>query len=102
MNTRVIILFVLLLLIDVMAFQAVRQVVGTSGRTLRTVIYIAYWLVPVISVAFIIGAFAGWSDHFPQTVKVILRAMIFILYFSKLLVAVIILIDDLRRLILAD
>jgi predicted MPP superfamily phosphohydrolase len=46
-----------------------------------------------------VGVFAGWSDALPKGVKVVIRTLVFILYFSKLLVAVVLLIDDLRRLI---
>jgi predicted MPP superfamily phosphohydrolase len=81
------------------AFQAVRYAVGSSGRSFRLITYILYWAVPLITIGFILTSLTGWSDLLPKPVKVILRAMIFILYFSKLLVAVIILIDDLRRLI---
>lgn len=99
MATRIIFLSLILILIDVFAFQAFRYVLSSSGKTARLLAYIAYWSVPVITIAFLAASFTGWGDNLPKTLKVILRAMIFILYFSKLLVAVVILIDDLRRLI---
>lgn len=99
MATRIIFLSVILLLIDLFAFQAFRYLVGSSGKSVRLITYIIYWSVPVITIAFLVTAVTGWSDHLPTTFKVILRAMIFILYFSKLLIALMILIDDLRRLI---
>ncbi|HZV68190.1 MAG TPA: metallophosphoesterase [Saprospiraceae bacterium] len=99
MASRIIFLSVILLLIDLFAFQAFRYVMGSSGRITRIVTYAIYWSIPVITIAFLVAALTGWSDNLPKTLKVVLRAMIFILYFSKLLVALMILIDDLRRLI---
>ncbi len=99
MSTRVFILFVIILLIDVLAFQAVRQLVGTSGRSLKTVTYILYWVVPALTMAYIAAAFFGHTDNFPKGIQSLVRAMLFILYFTKLLMAVVILIDDIRRLI---
>ncbi len=96
--SRIIFITIFLFLIDLMAFQAVRHMLTSSGKTLRTIIYITYWLVPVISVIYLIGLSYGWSDNLPRAVQVMVRAMIFILYFAKLLMAAIILVDDIRRL----
>ncbi|MEO6132353.1 MAG: metallophosphoesterase, partial [Saprospiraceae bacterium] len=99
MVTRILFLSLILLIIDFFAFQAFRFAVGSSGRTVRMVVYVIYWSVPLVTIAFLVAAVTGWSDHLPNTLKVIVRALIFILYFSKLLVALMMLIDDLRRLI---
>src|SRR6187455_2856440 len=97
MMTRIIFFSILLLIIDLLAFQAIRHLVSSSGRSLRTIIYIAYWLIPVITVAYLIGFSTGWSENLPKAMQVTVRTMIFIFYFAKLLIAVIILVDDLRR-----
>ena len=99
MLSRTIILFIILLCIDLMAFQAVRQIVGPAGKTVRTVTYILYWLIPVISITYITGIMMGWGDNLPKGLQTVIRAMIFIFYFAKLLMAVVILVDDIRRLI---
>ena len=99
MSTRIIILFIIIFLIDVFAFQAIRQLVGVSSRPVKMVTYILYWAVPVITIAYILSTFAGHTDNFPKGLQSIVRAMLFILYFTKLLMAVIILIDDVRRLL---
>ncbi|HJW29782.1 MAG TPA: hypothetical protein VJ508_11150, partial [Saprospiraceae bacterium] len=95
MSTRILILFFILLLIDLLAFQAVRQIFSGYDKTWRTLIYLAYWLVPILSMGYIMTAMTGWNDQFPKGVQEILRALIFILYFTKLLMAVVILVDDL-------
>lgn len=99
MMTRIIFFSILLLIIDLLAFQAVRHMISSSGRSVRTIIYIAYWIIPVITVAYMVGFAAGWSEQLPKGMQVTVRTMIFIFYFAKLLVAAIILIDDVRRLL---
>jgi len=99
MMNRIIFFSILLLIIDLLAFQAVRHMVSTSAKSVRTIIYIAYWIIPVITVAYMLGFAAGWSEQLPKGVQVTIRTMIFIFYFAKLLVAIIILIDDIRRLL---
>ncbi len=98
MISRILFITVLLLIIDVMAFQAVRYMLSSSEKSTKTIVYIVYWLVPIISIAYLIGLSNGWSDSLPKAIQVIVRAMIFILYFAKLLMAAIILVDDIRRL----
>ncbi len=99
MMTRIIFFSILLLIIDLLAFQAVRHMISSSGRSVRTIIYIAYWIIPVITVAYMVGFATGWSEQLPKGMQVTIRTMIFIFYFAKLLVAAIILIDDVRRLL---
>ncbi len=99
MITRFIFLSVILLIIDLLAFQAVRSLVGSSGKTVRIITYLLYWAIPALTIAYLIGLSLGWIEQFPKGIKLTLRALIFIVYFAKLLIAAIILIDDLRRLV---
>ncbi len=99
MLNRIVILSILFLLIDILAFQVVRQLVGPTARSLRLSIYILYWLIPLLSITYISGVMMGWADNWPKALQAILRAMIFILYFAKLLMAAVILVDDIRRLL---
>lgn len=99
MMTRFIFLMIILLIVDLLAFQAVRSMLGSSGKTVRIVTYIIYWLIPVFTFAYLIGFTMGWIEQFPKGIKLTLRALIFILYFAKVLIAAIILMDDLRRLV---
>lgn len=99
MLTRILFFSVLLLIIDMLAFQAVRHMMGSSGKSARTIVFVIYWMIPVISVLYMVGYSIGWAEHLPKVVQVILRSLIFVFYFAKLLIASVILIDDLRRLI---
>jgi len=49
--------------------------------------------------AYIIVMMGGHGEGFPKGFQSVMRAMLFILYFTKLLMAVVILVDDLRRLL---
>ena len=99
MLTRIIVLSVILLIIDLLAFQALRAILGSSGKIIRIISYTIYWVIPVITLLYMIGYTTGWSEQFPKGIKLTLRSLIFIFYFAKLLIAAIILIDDLRRLL---
>ncbi len=94
---RVILLAVLLLTIDWFAFQAVSFLLQGVNPTLRQVIVICYWLIPVMSVAYAFAVDRGWTAKWPRSLKVIFTSLIFIVYFSKLLMGVVIVVDDLRR-----
>lgn len=97
--SRFIILSIILLVIDLLAFQALRSIVGSSGKLLKIILYAFYWAIPLLTLIYVIGFSTGWSDQFPKGIKMTLRSIIFIFYFAKLLIAAIILVDDLRRLI---
>lgn len=99
MMARILILTFILLVIDFLAFQAIRQLLTTSGKSAKAIVYIVYWAIPVITLIYLAGFTTGWSENLPKGIQVTIRTMIFIMYFAKLLIASIILIDDLRRLL---
>lgn len=99
MSIRILIFFLVIFLIDIFAFQAVRQLVGNSTKTIKIVTYVIYWVIPVITMAYIMVMMGGHGDGFPKGFQSVMRAMLFILYFTKLLMAVVIMVDDLRRLL---
>lgn len=99
MLTRLIFFSILILLIDLFAFQALRYMTASASKTIKLISYGIYWAVPLVTILYLVGVSAGWTDSLPKGLKVILRTLIIIFYFSKLMVAVIILMDDLRRLI---
>ncbi len=97
--TRLLILSVLILIIDLFAFQAFRYLVMGSAKSVRMATYVVYWAIPVMTVLFVIGFATGWSENLPKGFIVTFRTLIFIVYFAKLMIAAVILIDDFRRLI---
>lgn len=91
------IVIVVMLLIDIYVFMAVRTVTQTSGDKTRITIYSVYWLVAAIGVATII--LFPYVQAF-QT-NIIFRNYIFAilvgLFFAKALTSVFLIVDDLRR-----
>ncbi len=94
---RFIFLFVVLLAIDLYAFQAFRVIAQGWSATARNILTVAYWLVPVFTLVLIL---VGTYTDFPNTNKTtftILRTLVFIAYVSKFVAIPFLLIDDLRR-----
>jgi len=91
------ILIVLMVLLDIYVFQAVKIIANPASSRVRTFIYGGYWL---ISVAAIIVLLILPYLHFAHQAK-ILRTTIFAivlgLFFAKLIAAIFFLIDDVRR-----
>ena len=100
MQVRLLILFALLLVIDWYAFQAVRHLSADLGRNSRLIIYSLFWSVPAITILFTVASVNGWTDQWPRNLRIVLTSAIFILYFSKFLMGVVLLLDDIRRLIM--
>jgi len=91
------VLIVLMILLDIYVFQAVKIIANPASSRAKTFIYGAYWLV---SVAAIIVLLILPYLHFAHQAK-ILRTTIFAivlgLFFAKLIAAIFFLIDDVRR-----
>lgn len=87
----------ILLAIDIYAFQAFRTATQSWAVAWRMVVNVLYWLIPVLMLSYLIAAQAGYTEHWPKTLTTLARSFFFIAYFSKFLVASVILADDLRR-----
>ena len=95
---RILILVALILVIDWFSFQTLRFFVQESDRMVRLVAYGVFWLIPVLTLAFLFASMSGVVSDWPRNTRVIIGTIIMILYFSKLLAGIIIAIDDIRRL----
>jgi predicted MPP superfamily phosphohydrolase len=96
---RLLILVFLLLVFDGYAFMAIRTLVHNWQPSLRYLLYGVYWAVPAFLLAWMLGSDAGWFEHWPKSTVTVVRTLFFIIYISKMLVAAVMLVDDLRRLI---
>ena len=96
---RLLILVILLLVFDGYAFMAIRTLVQNWQPSLRYLLYGIYWAVPVLLLTWMLGSDAGWFEHWPKSTVTVVRTLFFIIYISKMLVAAVMLVDDLRRLI---
>lgn len=92
-----IILVVILLLLDIYVFMAVRGILsGSSGRT-RSIVFSIYWaLSALVLLTILLLPYLNWQD-WPVNTRSFVLTVIFGLVFAKLLVAVFLLLDDLRR-----
>ena len=99
MSLTRIIIFVVLFLIDLYVFQAVKLVSTDLGNTFKTVIYTVYWSMTVISLgALIVNSF--YDFHlWNRRIATYSFAIIVLTYVSKIFVVVFLLIDDIIRLI---
>lgn len=94
---RTLFFLLILLALDIYAFQAFRYLVQNWSVTARNVMYGIYWAIPVLAIGTIVLVntvdVSDWNTNF----KVYWRTFIFIAYISKLPLISILLIDDLRR-----
>lgn len=87
----------ILLAIDLYAFQAFRSLAQGWPAPVRHIITGVYWSVPAFLLLFILASQAGYAETWPKPFTTFARSFLFIVYFSKLLIASVVLADDLRR-----
>ncbi|MBK7871846.1 MAG: metallophosphoesterase [Saprospiraceae bacterium] len=93
-----IILTVLMLALDFYVFQAFRTITQGWSSNAKTAVTIAFWSVPVFAfILMLIGVYTNFPVKY-KGVFVILNALVFIIYASKFMVALVLLVDDIRRL----
>ena len=97
---RLIFFLLLLFAIDIYAFQAFKTVVYGWSKGPKLAIYITYALISVFTFFYIVGSLNGWFEGWYKNAHTYSRAFIFIFFFSKLFIALLIGIDDFRRLVL--
>ena len=87
----------LFLLFDLYVFQAFALVAAGWSAPTQMLWYGLFWLIPILALVFILGG--GWPRQFQTNKRLftILRAIIFIAYFSKFIMAGTLLLDDVRR-----
>ncbi|MBS1933109.1 MAG: metallophosphoesterase [Bacteroidetes bacterium] len=89
----------IMLLLDFYVFQAVKVVSQNASPKWKTIISIAYWSLSVLVITFLILMQFVSFESFPRSIRNYLLATVLGLLFAKLLAAVFLLIDDLRRLV---
>lgn len=98
---RLIVPILFLLGLDFYVFQAIELVTEDWSSIPKYVVFTIYWMIPVMAtIAFIIFAYkdtSKWNKNIVATA----RAFFFIMYFSKFLVLMLLLLDDIRLGLLA-
>ncbi|HTL10830.1 MAG TPA: metallophosphoesterase [Chitinophagaceae bacterium] len=95
----VLIILVLMLLLDLYVFQAVKTISGNASQRTKMIIYASYWTLSGLTVLFLLAMPYINYDKWPRAVRTYLFATILGLFFAKIIAVVIFLIDDIRRLI---
>jgi len=93
------IILVLMVLLDVYVFQAVKMVSNAASPRTKLFIYAAYWTLSAITVIFLLLMPYINYDRWPRSVRTYLFATILGLFFAKVIAVVFFLLDDIRRLI---
>jgi uncharacterized protein len=89
----------MMIILDIYVFQAIKFVSQSAGSRTKLIIYITYWSISIIAVLTLLLLpylnLESWNKSF----RAVLFAIIIALFFSKLIAAIFLLIDDIRRLL---
>ncbi len=98
---RFIIFLGILALIDLLSFFALRVVAQNMLPRWKTALYMLHWSVPVLAIVlFLLWLYTDVPQRY-STAFTLIRALVVIAYISKFVIAVFVLFDDLRRLVLS-
>ncbi|WP_116127109.1 metallophosphoesterase [Lewinella sp. IMCC34183] len=95
--SRLIFLLLIMLFLDAYAFLAWRAWLNKYGATTRRWGYGVYWALSALCYVFLLLNVVEATEDWPKGLLVYGRAMIFIVYFSKVPVVLFLLFDELRR-----
>lgn len=95
---RLLLFWLFILAIDVYAFQALRVWAQSLSDAGRAVAYGLFGLLTLGGYFYLIMMQLDLTDNWPRSITTPLRALVFISYFSRIMIVAVLLIDDLRRL----
>lgn len=94
------IFLLVLILIDLYVFQAVKAVTTQYSPRVKWAVFVAYWSVSVLSVGLMLSITFSSYESWHKLLRTYAFATVFGLFLAKLLASVFFLTDDLRRLLL--
>ncbi len=89
---------VILMAIDLYVFQAIINLCQSLSRVQKNIVYTLYWMIPVLVMITMYSVSKSWTDSWPKSVFTLVRALLAIAYFSKLIALLPLVLDDIRRL----
>jgi uncharacterized protein len=95
----VMIILVIMVLLDIYVFQAVKVVSNAASPKTKLIIYTVFWTLSVITFLFLLLMPFISYNKWPRSVRTYLFATILGLFFAKIIAVVFFLLDDIRRLI---
>ncbi|MCX6353156.1 MAG: metallophosphoesterase [Bacteroidetes bacterium] len=93
--SRIIIAFIVVVLLDVYVFQALRMVFGAASY--KKVIYALYWLVSIVGLSTLIAVLVSDWHHWPYFIRTYVFAILMSIYFSKVVLLPFLAADDVLR-----
>jgi uncharacterized protein len=98
MSIRILIFAAILFLIDIYVFQGVKLLIQNKSVSTQRIVFWIYWSVTALTIFTIfLGQWIDWHT-WPKALRVYAFAMIFIIYLSKIIVSIFMLLDDVIRL----
>ena len=91
------IFIVLILLLDLYVFQALKTVSMSSSSRTKTIIYTSYWILTTLVIISFLFLVINKNDFFPKVLRSYIFAIIIGVFLAKLTTVFFLLIDDLRR-----
>ncbi|MEX0967444.1 MAG: metallophosphoesterase [Bacteroidia bacterium] len=91
------VVIILMLLIDIYVFQALRTVTNESSLFTRRIVYTAFWTLTTLSLSVILAALLTDFTSWPKLYRTYLPALVLVLYISKIPALLFIFTDDLWR-----
>ena len=91
------ILIVLMVLLDIYVFQAVKVIASPASSRAKTFIYGGYWLISVAAIVVLLILPYLKFAHQAKILRTTIFAIVLGLFFAKLIAAIFFLIDDVRR-----
>lgn len=93
------IIVIIMILLDVYVFVGIKAISNTTSSRTRAIIFSAYWILSALAIiGFLIFVFTG-PEFLSKKVRSYLFATVMGLFFSKFIVIVFFLVDDIRRLL---
>jgi predicted MPP superfamily phosphohydrolase len=93
------IVVVIMILLDIYVFMAIKSVSHSISSKIRTVLFSVYWLIAIVAIAGLLLFIFTGPEFLPKKVRTYLFASILAFVFGQLVSSVFFLIDDVRRLI---
>ena len=91
------VMIVLMILLDIYVFQAVKVIANPLGARARTVVYVVYWLISVAAIVVLLILPYLQFAHQAKILRTTIFAVVLGLFFAKVIAALFFLIDDIRR-----
>lgn len=96
---RWLVVFTVLLVVEYYAWQAFRHASFLQQNPAKTIALTVLGLLLVMTYGYLFGIMFGWTSGWPKSLDTLVRALVFIILFSKLIIGGFMVLDDVRRVV---